>query len=429
MARLLLFAAVREAAGCRTAEVAASSVGEALAVATERFGPGFERLVRCCTLLVDDEPLPRGAVWSVTVDDTTEIALLPPVSGGEGPLSALGSSDRAVGDGDHHHASTLKLRFAVLTVSDRSAGGSRPDGSGPRVEQMVTAGGGAVVARGVVPDDRDRIEAELRAWADGGTVDVVLTTGGTGLAPRDVTPEATRAVIDREVPGLAEAMRAAGCRSTPFAALSRQVTGFRGCTVIVNLPGSPAAATEGLQVVMPVLAHAVALARAPVTGVAPRARPLPVVVTGLSESPLDVAALVAPIRSLECGAVVAFEGTTRATTAGRSVLRLEYEAHDERARAQLKALAEEVAARHSLVGVVAVHRTGAVPPGQPAVGVAAAAPHRAEAFAAAASLIDRLKAEVAIWKKEVWAGGGSNWVGLADEPAAAHGDRAGQIEA
>jgi molybdopterin adenylyltransferase len=223
VARLLLFAAVREAAGCREADVTGSSVGEALLTACERFGPAFERLLRFCTVLVDEEPVARSAAWSVVVGERTEIALLPPVSGGEGPLSALTDAhDTAAG----RHAEAERVRVAVLTVSDRSAAGSRADAAGPRVAEVASASGAAGVATGVVPDDRHRIEARLRAWADQDAADVILTTGGTGLAPRDVTPEATRAVIDRELPGLPELMRSTGCRTTPFAALSRQVAGL-----------------------------------------------------------------------------------------------------------------------------------------------------------------------------------------------------------
>lgn len=137
----------------------------------------------------------------------------------------------------------------------------------------------------------------------------------------------------------------------------------------------------------------------------------PVVVTGLQDAPLDVAALVARIRRAGCGGLVVFEGSTRSPSEGRHVERLEYEAWGERASAQLRAFAEETAARHSLGGIVAVHRTGVVPIGEPSVVVAAAAPHRAEAFAAARELIDRIKSEAAVWKKEIFAGGES-WVGI-----------------
>jgi molybdopterin synthase catalytic subunit len=137
----------------------------------------------------------------------------------------------------------------------------------------------------------------------------------------------------------------------------------------------------------------------------------PIVVTGLGVEPLDVRALTDRIRRPDCGAVVVFEGTTRSPSEGRDVLRLEYEAYEERAARQIREFAEEAVARYGLGGVVAVHRTGVVPIGEPSVIVAAAAPHRPEAFEAARALIDRVKDEAAIWKKEIFADGEA-WVGL-----------------
>ncbi len=141
----------------------------------------------------------------------------------------------------------------------------------------------------------------------------------------------------------------------------------------------------------------------------------PVVVTGLSAEPIDAAALVARIRRADCGGLVVFEGSTRSPSQGRDVTSLEYEAYEERATAQLDALAREAAARYELGGVVAVHRTGPVPIGQPSVIVAASAGHRAEAFQAARWLIDTIKEQAAIWKKEVFQDG-AEWVGV--EPGA-----------
>jgi molybdopterin adenylyltransferase len=155
----------------------------------------------------------------------------------------------------------MTIRFAILTLSDRSARGERPDASGPALVELIHAQGWSVVEQSLLPDEESTIRALLSSWADSGKMDIVLTTGGTGFSPRDVTPEATRAVIDREAPGLAEAMRAASLRITPHAMLSRVVTGIRGKTLIINLPGSPKGAVENLQVVLPVLSHAVQLLR------------------------------------------------------------------------------------------------------------------------------------------------------------------------
>ena len=155
----------------------------------------------------------------------------------------------------------MTIRFGILTLSDRSARGERPDSSGPALGAVLQAEGWLVVKQDVLPDDQASIREMLISWADGGEVDVILTTGGTGFSPRDVTPEATRAVIDRDAPGLAEAMRAASLNVTPHAMLSRIVTGIRGKTLIVNLPGSPKGAVENIRVIIPVLPHATQLLR------------------------------------------------------------------------------------------------------------------------------------------------------------------------
>jgi len=154
------------------------------------------------------------------------------------------------------------VRVAVLTVSDRVAAGTRDDAGGSALCELVEAAGGVLVARGVVADDRDPIAAALRSMA--ADAELVLTTGGTGLGPRDVTPEATRDVLDREAPGIAEALRAASLAITPFAMLSRGTAGLAGRALVVNLPGNPKAVREEWAVLAPVLPHAVATASGPV---------------------------------------------------------------------------------------------------------------------------------------------------------------------
>lgn len=147
-----------------------------------------------------------------------------------------------------------QMTAAVLTVSDSAAQGTRADASGPAVAAALKQKGFSVVTTRVVADERSTIEAALLELSE--TARLVVTTGGTGLAPRDVTPEATRAICDRVIEGLAERMRSEGLRSTPFAALSRGVCGIRGRTLIVNLPGSPKGATESLAAVIDLLPHA-----------------------------------------------------------------------------------------------------------------------------------------------------------------------------
>ncbi len=155
----------------------------------------------------------------------------------------------------------LVLRVGILTVSDRSSAGIRPDASGPALEGLIATRGWKIIRRHTVPDEIAAIKKTLVSWAGSGEMDLILTTGGTGFSPRDVTPEATQAVIERFAPGLAEAMRHASLRVTPHGMLSRSVTGIRGRCLIVNLPGSPKAATENLDVIIAVLPHAVQLLR------------------------------------------------------------------------------------------------------------------------------------------------------------------------
>lgn len=147
-------------------------------------------------------------------------------------------------------------RAAVLTISDRGSRGERQDESGPAVQEMLRQVGFTIACYEVLPDERPLIQQRLQSLADESHLDLVVTTGGTGLTPRDVTPEATLAVIDREIPGIAEAMRFSSLAKTPHAMLSRAVAGIRGRTLIINLPGSLRGARENLQVVLPALGHA-----------------------------------------------------------------------------------------------------------------------------------------------------------------------------
>ena len=158
------------------------------------------------------------------------------------------------------------MRVAVLTVSDAGSRGERADTSGDAIAGWAAGRGFALAARALVPDETGRIASQLAEWADGDRADLILTTGGTGLTARDVTPEATRAVLDKDAPGIAEAIRAAAYPRFHRAALSRGVAGVRGRTLVVNLPGSPGGVRDGLAVLDDLVEHAVQLVRGERTG-------------------------------------------------------------------------------------------------------------------------------------------------------------------
>ncbi|MEN6393642.1 MAG: MogA/MoaB family molybdenum cofactor biosynthesis protein [Anaerolineaceae bacterium] len=155
----------------------------------------------------------------------------------------------------------MSIRFAILTISDRSWAGERDDLSGPALESLIQNTGWKVCIKDILPDDMELIKAKLIEWCDSGQLDVIVTSGGTGFSPRDITPEATLAIIERNAPGLSEAMRSASLKITPHGMLSRGISGIRGNSLIVNLPGSPKAAVENLQTILEVLPHAVQLLR------------------------------------------------------------------------------------------------------------------------------------------------------------------------
>lgn len=154
-------------------------------------------------------------------------------------------------------------RIGILTASDKGAAGAREDRSGDVIADRCAAAGHVIAQRAIVADDRPAIAAVLREWCDAGLADVIITTGGTGLTPRDVTPEATREIAERDVPALPIALALSGLAQTPYAALSRGVAVTRGQTLVVNLPGSPRSVAEGLDVLLPLMQHIAELLAGP----------------------------------------------------------------------------------------------------------------------------------------------------------------------
>jgi molybdopterin adenylyltransferase len=151
----------------------------------------------------------------------------------------------------------MTFRAVVITVSDKGSRGERIDVSGPELTAMLQEAGIEIIGRRIIPDERELIRTALIEASDGGQVDLILTTGGTGVSPRDVTPDSTLTVIDRQVPGMAEEMRRRSAAITPHAMISRAVVGIRGQTLIINLPGSPKGARENLAVLLPALTHTI----------------------------------------------------------------------------------------------------------------------------------------------------------------------------
>jgi molybdopterin adenylyltransferase len=151
----------------------------------------------------------------------------------------------------------MGFRAVIITVSDRGSRGEREDGSGPEIAGILLKGGMEIIGRKIIPDEKEMIRETLLEWSDRKGADLIVTTGGTGVSPRDVTPDATREVIDREIPGMAEEMRRQSVAVTPHGMISRALVGIRGRTLIVNLPGSPKGARENLGVLLPALPHAI----------------------------------------------------------------------------------------------------------------------------------------------------------------------------
>ncbi len=329
---------------------------------------------------------------------------------------------------------TTARRAVVVVASNRAAAGVYPDRTGPVIVGWLSERGYQTPDPVVVPDGSPVRDAVAVAVAD--AVDVVLTTGGTGISPTDRTPEATAPLLDRSLPGLADAIRSAGLPQVPTAVLSRGLAGVAGRTLVVNLPGSTGGVRDGLGVLDGVLDHAVeqlhgadhagsgtgqpALSEhesshgpshdVAVSAPSGPARSGAVLRAVVTEDPLDVEEHARLVARPGAGAVVSFSGVVRDHDGGRGVLALEYSSHPG-AGDVITRVAAQVAATHPDVHALAVsHRIGPLAIGDSALVCAVSAAHRAEAFAACAALVDEVKLQLPIWKRQELADGSEEWV-------------------
>jgi molybdenum cofactor synthesis domain-containing protein len=296
----------------------------------------------------------------------------------------------------------------VVAASNRAAAGVYQDKTGPVIVQWLRDRGFSCGDPVVVPDG-DPVAAALRAAvADG--VTVVITTGGTGISPTDRTPEATLSVLDYQVPGLADAIRAAGLPAVPSAVLSRGVVGVAQGTLVVNLPGSTGGVRDGLGVLAGVLDHAIDQLSG---GDHPRSADAPaaaVLRAEISEADLSIEEHATLVADRAAGAVVTFAGVVRDHDHGRGVTELAYEGHPS-AKSIIDEVAAAVAARHPGIRALAVsHRIGLLRIGDVALACAVSADHRREAFAACADLVDEVKRQLPIWKHQKFNDGTDEWV-------------------
>ncbi|MBV8993525.1 MAG: molybdenum cofactor biosynthesis protein MoaE [Pseudonocardiales bacterium] len=326
---------------------------------------------------------------------------------------------------------TMSTRRAVVVVaSNRAAAGVYEDRTGPVIVKWLCERGYQTPDPVVVPDGSPVRDAVAGAVAD--AVDVVLTTGGTGISPTDRTPEATEPLLDRWLPGLADAIRSAGLPKVPTAVLSRGLAGVAGQTLVVNLPGSTGGVRDGLAVLDRVLDHAVeqlhgadhvgsgtgqpALADHPHTHTqtsapVPSPEPADVVLRAVvTADALDVEEHARLVARSAAGAVVSFSGVVRDHDGGRGVQALEYTGHPS-AGDVLTRVARQIATAHPDVLALAVsHRIGSLAIGDSALACAVAAAHRTAAFAACAALVDEVKLQLPIWKRQEFTDGTEQWV-------------------
>lgn len=288
------------------------------------------------------------------------------------------------------------MRAHVIVCSDSAASGHSEDTTGPVLVQGLRDMGHEVGQVQVVPDEVSVITTAIRR----AQADVVVCTGGTGLGPRDVTPEAVLAVIDRELPGFGEAFRARGRAQTPLADLSRACAGAMGSTLVVAIPGSHGAVRDALAVLDPLLTHAHAV----IDGADHRGL--------VRATPITAAEVQADVSRADAGALVTFEGRVRDHDHGRAVVSLTYEGHPDASTV----LAEVVREAHERPGVLAaasLHRVGDLAIGDLAFAAAVSAAHRQQAFEACAWLVDEVKERLPVWKLQRFGDGTQEWVNCA----------------
>ncbi|MGC7098039.1 molybdenum cofactor biosynthesis protein MoaE [Amycolatopsis lurida] len=302
----------------------------------------------------------------------------------------------------------MKRAARVIVASNRAAAGVYPDRTGPVIADWL-AQRDYEVPDPIVVEDGEPVARALRACV-AEDVHVVITTGGTGISPTDRTPEATTSVLDYQLPGVADAVRAAGLPAVPTAVLSRGVAGVAGRTLVVNLPGSRGGVKDGLGVLEGVLDHAVEqlhggdhVPAAPVAG----AR---IALAAVTDAPISVDEHAALVSDDAAGAVVTFSGVVRDHDGGKGVQGLVYEGHPS-AGDVLARVVSELAARFEGVRAVAVsHRIGTLAIGDVALACAVAADHRREAFLACSDLVDEVKARLPVWKHQTFTDGTDEWV-------------------
>ncbi|MFC4002120.1 molybdenum cofactor biosynthesis protein MoaE [Prauserella oleivorans] len=305
----------------------------------------------------------------------------------------------------------------VVVASNRAATGVYADRTGPVIAAWLTERGYTTPDPVVVADGEPVAQALRDCLRD--EVDVVITTGGTGISPTDRTPEATAPLLDVEVPGLADAVRAAGQDKVPAAMLSRGLAGVAGRTLIVNLPGSRGGVTDGLAVLDGVLDHAVEQIAG---GDHPRPEPVAepreslsggtarIALAQVTDTPLSVEEHAHLVSESAAGAVVTFGGVVRDHDDGRSVESLYYEGHPTAGDVLARVVADVAGHRTGVRAVAVSHRIGALEIGDVALACAVAADHRGEAFATCSELVDEIKARLPVWKHQKFTDGTDEWV-------------------